>query len=148
MAQVACWHGWRSLVLKILVSLVRFRPGHQEHTSRNAHSCKWAFLFLDRQSSCPVHFRSPSLPSFGHPEKNRPSRPKPADSATGIFQRQERPPRAYGRITAWPILLSRPPKLSSAGWHSSLKGSYARSSLTLFFDGLNDWQFSRHCTAF
>lgn len=35
-------------VLKILVSAVRFRPGHQEHSSPNANPCKLAFLFPEK----------------------------------------------------------------------------------------------------
>ena len=46
MTQVVRWCVEQSLVLKILMSVVRLRPGHQEQTSPNAKPCRLSVLFV------------------------------------------------------------------------------------------------------
>ena len=68
-------------VLKILVSVVRFRPGHQEWHCRNADPCRSAFRHT--KSTCRVYFRH-RLP-HPHSPRKRPAQcpPSPATHSPG-----------------------------------------------------------------
>jgi hypothetical protein len=102
-------------VLKILVSVVRFRPGPPRIIPyKTPTHAGWRFCFVDRKSSCPVHFRT---------RNPRVLEAKPTKSS-------KRPPRSLSRFSKVSRLLG-PPHDSARPDLQKGKGSPSRSRLIL-----------------